>query len=207
MGNILYFAAIRSLTNGTAQITFSSVLIFNTILGLVFLGLQLNFINVIGIMLLLIAILSVVTGKIEFDRHGVAIMLLAALMFSAFQISSAALSNEVSPATYLFVAYVGSALIVFLLKFRIIIQDLTRSNKRVLLTVTTLTAIPSIGNFLFAYYAYNEAPEPAKVAMLLTAQVVFAVILSYFFLKERTYVARKIIAAILVIIAAVLIKQ
>ena len=70
-----------------------------------------------------------------------------------------------------------------------------------------LTAIPSLGNFLFAYYAYREAPEPAKVAMLLTAQVVLTVILSYFLLKERGHVYRKLAAAILVVISAVLIKD
>ena len=36
LGNITYFAAIKNLTNGTAQIAFSSILVFNTLLALVF---------------------------------------------------------------------------------------------------------------------------------------------------------------------------
>lgn len=70
-----------------------------------------------------------------------------------------------------------------------------------------LTGIPSLGNFLFAYYAYREADEPAKVAMLLTAQVVVTVFLSYLFLRERGRVIRKSIAAMLIVVAAILIKS
>jgi drug/metabolite transporter (DMT)-like permease len=43
--------------------------------------------------------------------------------------------------------------------------------------------------------------------MLLTSQVVLTVILSYFFLKEKGHVYRKIGAAILVVISAFLIKS
>src|SRR5690606_4241458 len=32
LGNVAYFEAIKSLTNGTAQIAFSSILVFNTFL-------------------------------------------------------------------------------------------------------------------------------------------------------------------------------
>jgi len=53
LGNVTYFAAIKHLTNGTAQIAFSSILIFNTLLALMFLGLQLTPLNVVGILLLM----------------------------------------------------------------------------------------------------------------------------------------------------------
>lgn len=97
LGNIVYFIGIKKLTSGTTQIAFSSILVFNILLSLIFLGLKLSLINVVGILLL-------------------------------------------------------------------------------------------------------------SVAILLTSQVVVAVILSYIFLKEKDNVIRKIIAAILLIIAALLIK-
>ena len=75
-----------------------------------------------------------------------------------------------------------------------------------MLGIPLLTALPSVGNFLFAYYAYKIAPEPTKVAILLTSQVVFTVILSYIFLKERDHVWRKVFAAVLVLISAALIR-
>jgi drug/metabolite transporter (DMT)-like permease len=207
LGNITYFASIKNLTNGTAQIAFSSILLFNTFLSLIFLNLHLSFINVLGIVVLMLAILSVVSGKVELHKRGVALMVLSAFLFSVFQLASAKISKQVGATTYLIVAYLGAALVVFILKWRVIITDVSKAHLRSTLGIPLLTAIPSIGNFLFAYYAYRIAPSPAKVAMLLTSQVVLTVFLSYFFLKEHGHLWRKASAAVLVILAAVLIKS
>lgn len=207
LGNITYFAAIKSLTNGTAQIAFSSVLLFNTVLALLFLNLHLTLINVFGLALLVVAILGVVTGKVELHKRGVALMVLSAFLFSIFQLASAELSQQVGAAMYLLIAYLGAAVVVFILKWKVVIQDVVKAPKKATLGVLLLTTLPSLGTFLFAYYAYREAPEPAKVAMLLTAQVVLTVFLSYIFLKEKGHLPRKIAAAILVVISAFLIKD
>lgn len=207
LGNIFYFAAIKNLTNGTAQIAFSSILIFNTVLALLFTSLQLSLINVIGIFLLMLAILIVVNGKVELNKRGVLLMIFAAFLFSVFQLASAEISSQVGATTYLLIAYLGAALVVFLLKSRVIISDLAKSKTMSTYTIPLLTAIPSLGNFLFAYYAYRDAPEPAKVAMLLTSQVVLTVVLSYFLLKEKDHVAKKLSAAVLVVTSAIMIKD
>lgn len=207
LGNILYFAAMKHLTSGTAQISFSSILVFNTVLALLFTGLQLSVVNVIGVFVLMIAILLVVSGKVEVNKRGIALMIAAAFFFSIFQLASAKLSQQVSPATYLLIAYFGASAVVFLLKAKPIIRDIASHKNKTLIVIPLLTALPSIGNFLFAYYAYREAPEPAKVAMLLTSQVVLTVILSYFLLKEKDHVMKKLSATVLVVISAVLIKD
>lgn len=207
LGNITYFASIKNLTNGTAQIAFSSILLFNTFLSLVFLDLSLSLLNVFGLVLLMLAIVSVVTGKVELHRKGVGLMVLSAFLFSVFQLSSAEISKQVGAATYLLIAYLGAAAVVFALKWKVIIKDLSKTEKRSSFTIPLVTAIPSVGNFLFAYYAYRSAPEPAKVAILLTSQVVLTVFLSYFFLKEKGHVLRKTGAAVLVVFAAIFIKS
>ena len=207
LGNIVYFEAIKRLSNGTAQIAFSSILIFNTLLSLVFLNLHLSLLNVGGLFVLMLAILSVVSGKIEMNKEGIVLMIASALLFSIFQLSSAELSKQVGAVTYLLIAYLGAAAVVCILKWKIIVHDLTSTPLHSTLGVPLLAAIPSVGNFLFAYYAYRVAPEPAKVAMLLTSQVVLTVFLSYFFLKEKGGVMRKAFAAILVVVSAIMIKS
>ena len=207
LGNIAYFAAIKDLTNGTAQIAFSSILIFNTLLSLIFLNLHLSPANVFGLFLLMLAILSVVSGKVELHKRGVAYMVLAAFLFSVFQLSSAQISKQVGPVTYLLIAYLGAAAVVLLVKGRIVLSDLRHADLKPTLAIPFLTAMPSLGNFLFAYYAYRIAPEPAKVAMLLTSQVVLTVFLSYFLLNEKGHLPRKAIAAVLVVASAILIKS
>lgn len=206
LGNVAYFSAIKNLTNSTAQIAFSSILVFNTVLGLTFLSLHLSALNVFGLILLMLAILSVITGKIELHRKGVVWMLLAAFLFAVFQLASAQLSKQVSAATYLIIAYFGAAAVVPLLKWRVIAGDIQKANLSII-RIPLLTALPSLGNFLFAYYAYRSAPQPAKVAMLLTAQVVLTVALSYFFLREKSHVLRKASAAALVVVSAIFIKS
>lgn len=207
LGNIVYFEAIKNLTNSTGQIAFSSILVFNTVLSLIFLNLHLSFLNVFGIMLLLMAILSVTTGKIEFHKRGVTLMLLAAFLFAVFQLSSAKLSKQVGVSTYLLLAYFGAALVVFAVRWKPIIADLSKvKDIKTVFGIPLVTALPSLGNFAFAYYAYRNAPQPAKVAILLTSQVVLTVILSYFFLKEKSHLARKVGASIIVVVASALIK-
>ncbi len=207
LGNITYFEAIKKLTNGTAQIAFSSILIFNTLLSLIFLNLHLSLVNIFGVILLMLAILSVTTGKVEFNRRGVSMMVLSAFLFSVFQLASADVSKDIGAASYLMIAYFGAALVVFLLKPKIIISDIKASRDRNTFLVPLVTAVPSLGNFTFAYYAYRNSPEPAKVAMLLTSQVVLTVFLSYIFLNEKQHVLRKVGAAVLVVVSAILIKQ
>ncbi len=207
LGNIVYFAAIKNITNATAQIAFSSILIFNTILALLFLNLHLTPMNLLGIFILTSAILLVVSGKVDLNLKGVLLMVFSAFLFSIFQLSSSELSKQVSSPTYLFIAYMGSALVILVLKFKIIFDDISKSdNLRRILGIPLLAAIPSVGNFFFAYYAYRIAPQGAKVAMLLTSQVVFTVILSYFFLNEKSNIKKNIFAATLVVAAALLIK-
>lgn len=208
LGNIVYFEAMKSLTSSTAQIAFSSVLVWNTLLSIGFLHLHLSPINVIGLMMLMIAVISVSTGKIVLNRRGVLLMIASAFLFAVFQLASANVSKHISAASYLVIAYGGAALVVWALSFKKIIKDLriVRDARR-LLGIPLLTAVPSVGNFLFAYYAYRSAPAAAKVAMLLTSQVVITVLLSYIFLKEKDSVNRKVFAAVLVLLAAILIKQ
>ena len=207
LGNIFYFTAIKTLTNGTAQIAFSSILIFNTLLSLLFLNLHLSPINIFGVVILLVAITSVVSGKVVFDRRGVSLMIIGAFFYAVFQLSSSRLSHQVSAATYLLIAYAGGALVVFALKASTVINDVRKPGIRLAVRNSAYAAIPSIGNFLFAYYAYRSAPTPAIVAILLTSQVVVTILLGYIILKERDNVARKFVAAVLVVVSAALIKR
>lgn len=206
VGNVTYFAAIKNLNSGTAQITFSSILIFNTVLSVIFLNLHLSLQNILGIIVLMIAVILVITGALEFHPQGTVLMIASAFSFAIFQLTSSQLATELGTVNYLIFAYAGAALIVFLYKMRDVIYDLKNLNDISSITIPFITAVPSIASYTFVFLAYRMAPEPAKVALLSTSQVVIAVILSYIFLKEHSNLARKTIAALLVVLAAYLIK-
>lgn len=208
LGNILYFKAIRFLTSGTAQISFSTILIFNTFLSVLLLNTHLTLINWLGIFVLGTAILLVIGGKVEYHKVGVPLMILSALVFSGFQLSSSEISKIVSAGTYTFLSYIGAAFTILIFQFKDVRDDFKRiKDMKIAITIPFLTALPSIANYVLAYFAYRSAPDGPKVAMLLTAQVVVAVLLSYIFLKERQNLLKKIIAGVLVFVSAILIKS
>jgi drug/metabolite transporter (DMT)-like permease len=124
LGNLFYFMGMKSLTSGAAQISFSSILIFNTILPIFFLKLQLSFINILGVVLLMIAILSAINGDLEFNTKGVAFMTLSAFFFAIYQLSASVLSTFVTAAEYMLIAYLGASIIILLIKGRLFIRDI-----------------------------------------------------------------------------------
>lgn len=207
LGNIIYFEALKYLNGSTAQISFSSILIFNTVFSMIFLNLKLSLINYLGIFLLMIAIVSVLVGKMEFHIKGVSLMVLSAVLFAVYQLSSSELSKQVSAPVYLVIAYFGAAIIIGLFKVKVIRKDLIiiNENKKLLATVF-YSALLSVLTLYFIYLAYRAAPQASKVVILATSQVVFNVILSYFFLKEKNHLLTKIFAGILVVVSAFLIK-
>ncbi len=206
-GNVVFFAAVRHLTSGTAQIAFSSILVFNVLLSVMLLGLKLSLMNVLGIVLLMAGIMLVVSGKVEFNKKGVGLMMVSAFLFSIFQLATSQVSSRISGGTYLVLTYTGAAGVVLAVRGRKVLGEIIQSkNKSELVFVPFLTAVPSLLNFIFAYYAYRLAPEPTKVAMILTSQVVFAVLLGHVFLGEKSGLYRKLLAAVMVIVATVMIK-
>jgi len=207
-GVITYFAAIKNLTNSTAQISFSSILIFNTILAVVFMGLKLSMINIFGVVLLGTAILSVTFGKIDIHNpKAITLMIFSAFLFSIFQLSSSELSQQAGPVAYLIISYMGGGIVAISLKGKIIINEIIGfKNKKHAFGLAIITALPNTAYFACAYFAYRMADDPPKVAILLTGQVVLTVFLSYLFLGEKDHMWRKIGAAVLIVISAALIK-
>jgi drug/metabolite transporter (DMT)-like permease len=204
-GNVLFFAGISKLSNSTTQIAFSSVLLFNTILSVLFLNLNLSFTNYLGLLLLLIAILIAVSGKLSYSKKGIFLIVLAAFSFAVFGIASTELSQMTTAPTYLLISYLGATISVFAFKHRIVIKDLKKKNK--IFAISVATATPSVATFLFSYYAYRAAPEPSRVLLISTGHVVLTVFVSYFLFKEEGSLWKKIVAALLVIAAAILIKS
>ena len=209
IGNIAYFKGIAKLESGTTQIAFSSILIWGLLMTHVFLGTTLSWVQSIGVVLLLFAILLAQYQKRAIKlQPGILLILLSAACFAGFQVASARMAQEFTLGTYLFVIYTGSALLIALPYLGQIRRDLAQARGHLspLAKTAAVTGGASVLNYIFAYFAFRTAPDPGIVVLLFTAQVVLAVILSVIFLKERTNVALKVGAGVLAVVAAVLIK-
>ncbi|HUQ85433.1 MAG TPA: DMT family transporter [Candidatus Limnocylindrales bacterium] len=208
-GNILYYKGIKSLDSSTTQIAFSSILIWGTLFSITFLNSNFSSRQIVGIILLLLAIIFVQFKKgVNLLKKGVLYIILSALIFAIFQISTAELSKSISAATYLLTAYLGTTIVTGILYAKTIRKDLFLLKNRMLQTskVMLFSSITSLIHFSFAYFAYRSAPDSGVVVVLLTSQVIIAVILSIIFLKERDRIGRKLVAGLLAVLAGFLIK-
>ncbi len=211
VGNILYFSGQKNLDTGTTQVAFSSILVWGIVLSHFILDSQLSIIQIVGSVLLLIAILLTQwhSKEIKLINKPVALIIASTFMFSLFQVLSADLSQKVSAGTYLFVGNFGVALVLLLLNYQKIWTELGKLFliKKQVLPSTTFASVTSLLYFVFSYAAYRVAPDPGLVVILLTSQVVFSVVLGIILLGERTNLRRKLFAAFLALIAAILIKS
>lgn len=210
-GNIIYFKGQKQLDAGTTQIAFSSILIWGTLLSIIFLNSRFSLLQVIGILLMLIAIILVQNIKKKMKTNintSVLYIVSSALLFAVFQVTSASISSLFSTVTYIVLSSFGTALVIFLISFKKIKEDF----KKLILQIknTSLKTLFASGTSLlyliFSYLAYRSAPDRGVVVVLLTAQVVLSVIFGIFFLKEKENKARKLFAGALAFLAGVLIK-
>ena len=209
-GNILFFKGLEKLDASNTQVVFSSILIWGTLLSVVFLGSHFSLKQFIGIAVLLVAILLVQYQKNmkKLDTYALYILFAAAL-FAVFQVTSAELARTVSAGAYLLLAYLGSTLIIGAIYFQKVSKELAglAQNIRNAVTTTLFASSTSLMYFAFSYYAYKAAPDRGVVVLLLTSQVVFGVILAIIFLRERSNIPKKILASILAVAAGLLIKS
>jgi drug/metabolite transporter (DMT)-like permease len=209
LGNVLYFKGISTLESGTTQIAFSSILIWSVIMAWVFLGTRFSLVQALGVLLLLFAILLAQYQKGSLKaKPGIWLIVASAACFAGFQISSAQLSHTMTPGTYLVLTYLGDAILIGLPYLKSIKRDLKAKGAKLggLFFTVAVTGALSILFNVFAYYAYKTAPDAGIVVLLLTTQVVLAVILSIVFLKERSNIGLKLTAGVLAVIAALMIK-
>lgn len=210
LGNVLFFKGLAKLEASVTAIAFSSILLWGSILSVIFLGSSFAPKQLLGIALLGVAILLVQYNK-KAQRVNLAIMyiLASALSFAVFQVSSAELAKTMPAGTYLVLSFGGATALVWLAYMERIRNDLRTLDKdRIsVATATLMAAACSTGYFVFSYFAYQNAPDRGVVVVLLTSQVILSVILGILLLKERDNMPRKLVAGVIAVLAGLLIKS
>ena len=210
LGNIIYFYGQTYIDSGITQVALSSKLVWTAIMSVAFLGSTFDTVQIVGMVLLLLGI-SVVQqlGKHNKDiKKGMILIALSAVVFSVFAVSGADYANKVNPVAYLLVTYLGASLFAYVIGFK----DLKKNRKYLKKHQANVwkyfgfAAGTSTLYFTLVYYAYREAPDPGIVAVLVNAQVVTTVLVASVALRERDHIFRKLIAGIIVVVAAYLIS-
>jgi drug/metabolite transporter (DMT)-like permease len=209
-GNILFFKGLSELEAGVTAIALSSILLWGTVLSVIFLHSTFSLTQVIGIVLLFMAIIGVQYKKGSRRIETPVLYIVgSALLFAVFQVCSAELAKAVPTATYLILNFGGATVVVLLFYRKRVHKDIkTLKPHKVQVTKVVIASVMcSMGYFIFSYFAYKHAPDRGIVIVLLTSQVVLSVILGAIFLKERGHLNRKLGAGVLALIAGILIKS
>jgi len=148
------------------------------------------------------------SSKLSLNK-GVIIILIAAIVFAIFQVTSAIASRYVNTVTYLFYANLATATLVLVLNPKTSLKDFKIIKRNITNTIskTLFASLTSMIYMIFSFAAYRLAPDRGVVVVLLTSQVIISVIFGVIFLKERNNIPKKIIAGTIAFIAAILINQ
>ena len=210
-GNMLFFKGLEKLDASTAQIAFASILVWSTLLAIIFLHSSFTLKQFVGIAILMLAILIVQYSKNGARKlnEGVVYIFMSTFLFAVFQTSSAELAKTVSAGTYTVLAFLGSTLIISAVYSGRLKKDMPflKTNAKKLIPFILFACGTSLMYFVFSYFAYKHAPDRGVVVVLLTSQVILSVILAIIFLKERSQVGRKLVGGALAVVAGVLIKS
>jgi drug/metabolite transporter (DMT)-like permease len=210
IGNLFFYKGLEDTEASTAQVVFSSILIWSSLLSIFFLKTVFGLIQIIGLVLMLCAILTVQYQKKKIQiKKGSIYILFSAFFYALFQTASAGIASQITSGSYLLLSYMGPTLIMILISFKTIKKDLIQiySQLSETLTITLFASGSSLGYFLFSFLAYKAAPDRGIVVTLLTSQVVVSVLLAIIFLGERSNFKRKLFAGLLAFIASVMIKS
>lgn len=209
VGNLLYFKGLKELQASVASVAFSSIVIWSTLLSVVFLGANFSLIQYAGVALLLFSIVYIQYKKGgKYLEPAVLYIMAGSLCYAGFVVGSAKIASIVPLSTYLLLCYLGPTLIIGILYSKKIKQDLAHLHLKnhKYIPILLLTSLASVGYFCFSYFAYQFAPSKGTVVVLLTLQVVVSVLLGIIFLKEHDRLGRKLSAGALALIASIMIK-
>jgi drug/metabolite transporter (DMT)-like permease len=209
-GNILFFKGLSKLEASVTAIAFSSILLWGSILSVLFLDSSFTAMQVGGILLLGIAIMLVQYQKsVRLINAPVLYIVASAILFAVFQVTSAKLAKTMPAGTYLVLSFGGATLLIGLAYVKRIRKDfhILAGQSIPITKATLLAAACSTGYFVFSYFAYRNAPDRGVVVVLLTAQVILSVLLGVILLNERERLPIKIAAGFMALIAGILIKS
>lgn len=179
--------------------------VFMIIAGLLFFKDPFVLTKVIGAFLIVVSNILVFYKKGTFKANKYLLLgLLASICITIALFIDVNYSNEFNLPLYVSFTTLLPALLIFIfdkIKFKDLVEEYKNCNKKLLFTVGITWAIMMI----LGLYAY-QLGQVSLVAPLCSLTVILNVIVGYLFLKERTKMPQKIIAAILIVISVILIK-
>lgn len=199
IGMIFYLKSFRVKNISLSAVLISSSVIVSTILGIIFFSESIAIMKFCGIVSILLAIVIVNFKNPIFEKNHI-FGLFAGLIFGvAYTIDKSILQHGIHPLIYIFWSFPLVAAWGFLFGFREVIGSVKKKN----LIAYAPIAISGIGYLLYNFFtfsAYSVGGEVGRVDAINTAYIFIIIIFEYFFLKHKSGMTRKLLAATLAVL-------
>ncbi len=159
----------------------------------------------IGAMLLIlgVVVVSFTKNKFKFDK-GSALALVAGLLFGLANVNDRLLVNYFDPYSYVVVGFLFPAVLISVIYPKKLSGIKTFINKAMIFKMTLLCLVYGLSAVAF-FAALATTTNAAQLFTINAFTVITVVIFSILFLKEKDYMARKIIGSILSLIGLLLV--
>lgn len=204
-GNVALFQALKHVEASRFTILFALRSVVTVLGAMLLFGEQLTGTQLLGMLLVLagIAVLHTKALKLRLSKQELP-ALLAAVFFGIANLSDRLALEHMELYGYVSLAFILPALILFVSDTRALGPIRQLVSWSALKPLVGLAAIYSAGAVLF-FAALQTAQTASQVAVANLSSVVLIVLLAAAFLKERTDLARKLVAAVVTFAGLVLI--
>jgi len=205
-GTILLFKALQTTEASKAAILRSSSALWTIVVALVFLGESFNLVKVIGIGLILGGIILVSLRKeaIRFKKGDLYLLGSAFCIGVAFA-NDTFILRQSDALSYASLAFLLPGLLILAMKPKAIKDIKLFLKPHVLLRMAILVIFYST-SAITVYLAYQQGGAASQLAAIAQSAVILTVILAAIFLRERSHLSRKFIAAAIATIGVLLIR-
>lgn len=179
--------------------------VFMIIMGILFLKEKFVLNKIIGAILIILSNIFVFYKKDNFKFNKYLILgVLANISLAIALFIDVNYSKEFNLAIYILLTFLIPSILIFIfekIKVKVLINEYKKTNK-IILFLTSISWTLMMVTKLKSY----ELGNIVVVAPITSLTVILNVIVSYFFLNEKSHILKKIISGILIIIGIVLIK-
>lgn len=208
LGSVFYYTGVKLIEASEFTILFSSRTIFTIVGAILILNERLESLQVLGAGLILFSVVLITLEKkrqkLKF-RRGEVFCLGSSALFGLGFVNDAYILQRFDATLYLTLALIAPALFVWVFNPKAALKYKLIFGVKNFPGVFLLAALYSVSGISF-YFAYQVGRNAAQLSALDQLATVLAVFLAIIFLKERDYVVRKIIGALVSFIGVWLLR-
>lgn len=205
LGNILTFKAFKVAEASEVAVIFASNTVWSVVAALVILGEKLTIKNIFGIILVVLGVVAINISKSSWKiNKGHLYAILGALLFGiAFTNDAYIIDRYKSISSYMIIAFSFPALATIAIQPKSMINIPQYTNRKIfskLLICATFYAFSALTIFA----AYKAGGPASIISPIQQTSIIFTVILSYLFLKEKDRLINKLAGMLLTFLGVLL---